>query len=312
MSRVLVTGGAGFIGSHLCRHLLERGRSVLCVDNLSSGSESNVAELMPDGRFKFVNHDIANFVCTDDISAIFNLACPASPVQYQKDPVATTRTAVLGTMNMLETARRNNCPMLQASTSEVYGDPHVHPQTEDYWGNVNPVGVRSCYDEGKRCAESLCMDYHRQYGVKVKVIRIFNTYGPRMAFNDGRVVSNFIAQSLNGEPITVYGDGAQTRSFMYVDDLVDAMFRVMRTPDDFTGPVNIGNPCETSVLTLARKIVSMTGSRSEIILRDLPLDDPQRRRPDISLAIRTLGRGQPIVPLEVGLQKTIEYMKLNK
>lgn len=311
MSRVLVTGGAGFIGSHLCRHLLERGRSVLCVDNLSSGSESNVAELMPDGRFKFVNHDIANFVCTDDISAIFNLACPASPVQYQKDPVATTRTAVLGTMNMLETARRNNCPMLQASTSEVYGDPHVHPQTEDYWGNVNPVGVRSCYDEGKRCAESLCMDYHRQYGVKVKVIRIFNTYGPRMAFNDGRVVSNFIAQSLNGEPITVYGDGAQTRSFMYVDDLVDAMFRVMRTPDDFTGPVNIGNPCETSVLSLARKIVSMTGSRSEIILRDLPLDDPQRRRPDISLAIRTLGGWQPIVPLEVGLQKTIEYMKLN-
>lgn len=281
------------------------------MDNLSSGSESNVAELMPDGRFKFVNHDIANFVCTDDISAIFNLACPASPVQYQKDPVATTRTAVLGTMNMLETARRNNCPMLQASTSEVYGDPHVHPQTEDYWGNVNPVGVRSCYDEGKRCAESLCMDYHRQYGVKVKVIRIFNTYGPRMAFNDGRVVSNFIAQSLNGEPITVYGDGAQTRSFMYVDDLVDAMFRVMRTPDDFTGPVNIGNPCETSVLTLARKIVSMTGSRSEIILRDLPLDDPQRRRPDISLAIRTLGGWQPIVPLEVGLQKTIEYMKLN-
>ena len=311
MSRVLVTGGAGFIGSHLCRHLLERGRSVLCVDNLSSGSESNVAELMPDGRFKFVNHDIANFVCTDDISAIFNLACPASPVQYQKDPVATTRTAVLGTMNMLETARRNNCPMLQASTSEVYGDPHVHPQTEDYWGNVNPVGVRSCYDEGKRCAESLCMDYHRQYGVKVKVIRIFNTYGPRMAFNDGRVVSNFVAQSLNGEPITVYGDGAQTRSFMYVDDLVDAMFRVMRTPDDFTGPVNIGNPCETSVLSLARKIVSMTGSRSEIILRDLPLDDPQRRRPDISLAIRTLGGWQPIVPLEVGLQKTIEYMKLN-
>ena len=285
---------------------------MLCVDNLSSGSESNVAELMPDGRFKFVNHDIANFVCTDDISAIFNLACPASPVQYQKDPVATTSTAVLGTMNMLETARRNNCPMLQASTSEVYGDPHVHPQTEDYWGNVNPVGVRSCYDEGKRCAESLCMDYHRQYGVKVKVIRIFNTYGPRMAFNDGRVVSNFIAQSLNGEPITVYGDGAQTRSFMYVDDLVDAMFRVMRTPDDFTGPVNIGNPCETSVLTLARKIVSMTGSRSEIILRDLPLDDPQRRRPDISLAIRTLGGWQPIVPLEVGLQKTIEYMKLNK
>ena len=285
---------------------------MLCVDNLSSGSESNVAELMPDGRFKFVNHDIANFVCTDDISAIFNLACPASPVQYQKDPVATTRTAVLGTMNMLETARRNNCPMLQASTSEVYGDPHVHPQTEDYWGNVNPVGVRSCYDEGKRCAESLCMDYHRQYGVKVKVIRIFNTYGPRMAFNDGRVVSNFIAQSLNGEPITVYGDGAQTRSFMYVDDLVDAMFRVMRTPDDFTGPVNIGNPCETSVLSLARKIVSMTGSRSEIILRDLPLDDPQRRRPDISLAIRTLGGWQPIVPLEVGLQKTIEYMKLNK
>lgn len=284
---------------------------MLCVDNLSSGSESNVAELMPDGRFKFVNHDIANFVCTDDISAIFNLACPASPVQYQKDPVATTRTAVLGTMNMLETARRNNCPMLQASTSEVYGDPHVHPQTEDYWGNVNPVGVRSCYDEGKRCAESLCMDYHRQYGVKVKVIRIFNTYGPRMAFNDGRVVSNFIAQSLNGEPITVYGDGAQTRSFMYVDDLVDAMFRVMRTPDDFTGPVNIGNPCETSVLSLARKIVSMTGSRSEIILRDLPLDDPQRRRPDISLAIRTLGGWQPIVPLEVGLQKTIEYMKLN-
>ena len=285
---------------------------MLCVDNLSSGSESNVAELMPDGRFKFVNHDIANFVCTDDISAIFNLACPASPVQYQKDPVATTRTAVLGTMNMLETARRNNCPMLQASTSEVYGDPHVHPQTEDYWGNVNPVGVRSCYDEGKRCAESLCMDYHRQYGVKVKVIRIFNTYGPRMAFNDGRVVSNFIAQSLNGEPITVYGDGAQTRSFMYVDDLVDAMFRVMRTPDDFTGPVNIGNPCETSVLTLARKIVSMTGSRSEIILRDLPLDDPQRRRPDISLAIRTLGGWQPIVPLEVGLQKTIEYMFSSK
>ena len=282
---------------------------MLCVDNLSSGSESNVAELMPDGRFKFVNHDIANFVCTDDISAIFNLACPASPVQYQKDPVATTRTAVLGTMNMLETARRNNCPMLQASTSEVYGDPHVHTQTEDYWGNVNPVGVRSCYDEGKRCAESLCMDYHQQYGVKVKVIRIFNTYGPRMAFNDGRVVSNFIAQSLNGEPITVYGDGAQTRSFMYVDDLIDAMFRVMRT---FTGPVNIGNPCETSVLSLARKIVSMTGSRSEIILRDLPLDDPQRRRPDISLAIRTLGGWQPIVPLEVGLQKTIEYMKLNK
>ena len=281
------------------------------MDNLSSGSESNVAELMPDGRFKFVNHDIANFVCTDDISAIFNLACPASPVQYQKDPVATTRTAVLGTMNMLETARRSNWPMLQASTSEVSRDPHVHPQTEDYWGNVNPVGVRSCYDEGKRCAESLCMDYHRQYGVKVKVIRIFNTYGPRMAFNDGRVVSNFIAQSLNGEPITVYGDGAQTRSFMYVDDLVDAMFRVMRTPDDFTGPVNIGNPCETSVLSLARKIVSMTGSRSEIILRDLPLDDPQRRRPDISLAIRTLGGWQPIVPLEVGLQKTIEYMKLN-
>lgn len=303
----LVAGGAGFIGSHLCDRLIREGYNVVCVDNLYTGSIRNIRHLMDNPRFSYVHHDVTQPMSYDDVSLIFNLACPASPVHYQKDAVYTTRAAVLGTLNLLDLAMANKCPILQASTSEVYGDPLVHPQTEDYYGNVNPIGVRSCYDEGKRCAESLCMDYHRQYGISVKIVRIFNTYGPRMAMDDGRVVSNFIMQALRGEPLTIYGNGRQTRSFQYVDDLIEAMMRVVRTDNSFTGPVNLGNPEEITVQELALKIIEMTKSQSCIISKPLPRNDPKRRCPDISLATRQLDGWMPRVMVKTGLNKTIEY-----
>ncbi len=305
----LVAGGAGFIGSHLCDRLVEDGYKVLCMDNLYTGRMENIRHLLRNPNFSFVNHDVTNPISYDDISLIFNLACPASPVHYQKDAVYTTKTAVLGTLNLLEVAKANHCPILQASTSEVYGDPLVHPQQEDYYGNVNPVGIRSCYDEGKRCAESLCMDYHRQYGVQVKVIRIFNTYGPRMAKDDGRVVSNFIIQALSGKAITIYGDGLQTRSFQYVDDLIEAMMRVVKTGSSFTGPVNLGNPNEIAVKTLAEMVIALTKSHSHITSKPLPENDPRRRCPDISLATQQLGEWMPTVKIEEGLSKTIKYFE---
>ena len=308
-STVLVAGGAGFVGSHLCDRLIADGYGVVCLDNLYTGSMGNICHLTADGRFSFVEHDVNEPLRMQDVSLVFNLACPASPVHYQKDAVFTTRTAVIGTLNLLELARENGCPLIQASTSEVYGDPTVHPQPESYWGNVNPVGVRSCYDEGKRCAESLCLDYHRQYGVNVKVIRIFNTYGPRMAENDGRVVSNFITQALSGKDITIYGDGTQTRSFHYVDDLIEAMMRVVNIENSFTGPVNIGNPNEIMVGELAKLIVSLTDSNSHIVSMPMPQDDPRCRRPDISLATRLLSGWTPQVHLEEGIRRTIEYFR---
>lgn len=308
-STVLVAGGAGFVGSHLCDRLIADGYGVVCLDNLYTGSMGNICHLTADGRFSFVEHDVNEPLRMQDVSLVFNLACPASPVHYQKDAVFTTRTAVIGTLNLLELARENGCPLIQASTSEVYGDPTVHPQPESYWGNVNPVGVRSCYDEGKRCAESLCLDYHRQYGVNVKVIRIFNTYGPRMAENDGRVVSNFITQALSGKDITIYGDGTQTRSFQYVDDLIEAMMRVVNIDNSFTGPVNIGNPNEIMVGELAKLIVSLTDSNSHIVSMPMPQDDPRCRRPDISLATRLLSGWTPQVHLEEGIRRTIEYFR---
>lgn len=307
--KALVAGGAGFIGSHLCDRLIKDGYGVLCLDNLYTGRMDNIRHLLQNSSFSFVSHDVTMPAAYDDISVIFNLACPASPAHYQKDAVYTTKAAVLGTLNLLEVARENNCPILQASTSEVYGDPLVHPQTEDYYGNVNPIGIRSCYDEGKRCAESLCMDYHRQYGVQVKIIRIFNTYGPRMAKNDGRVVSNFIIQALRGEDITIYGDGSQTRSFQYVDDLIEAMMRVVKTGDNFTGPVNLGNPNEVTIKSLAEMVMSLTKSHSSIISKPLPQNDPRRRCPDISLAARQLNGWTPKVNIEDGLKKTIDYFR---
>ena len=303
--RVLVTGGAGFIGSHLCERLLQRGCDVLCVDNFYTGTKRNIEALLSNPYFELIRHDIT-FPLYLEVDEIYNLACPASPVHYQHDPVQTTKVNVHGAINVLGLAKRLKVRALQASTSEVYGDPAVHPQVESYWGNVNPIGPRACYDEGKRCAETLFFDYHRQLGLEIKVARIFNTYGPRMHPNDGRVVSNFIVQALKGEPITIFGDGSQTRSFCYVDDLVEAMLRLMGTPKDVTGPMNLGNPDEYTMLELAERVIELTGSRSQIVFRSLPADDPRRRKPDITLAREHLG-WQPSVPLREGLKCTVEY-----
>ncbi len=305
--RILVTGGAGFLGSHLCEKLLAEGAEVLCVDNYFTGTKNNIISLLSNPRFELMRHDVT-FPLYVEVDEIYNLACPASPIHYQHDPVQTTKTSVHGAINMLGLAKRIDAKILQASTSEVYGDPEVHPQVENYWGNVNPIGVRSCYDEGKRCAETLFFDYHRQHELKIKVMRIFNTYGPRMHPDDGRVVSNFIVQSLNDEPITIYGDGKQSRSFCYVDDLVDAMIALMNTSDDITGPINVGNPKEFTIHELAQTIKNIIGSSSEIILKPLPSDDPKQRQPDISLAQSTLG-WQPTVELQQGLVKTIDYFR---
>lgn len=305
----LVAGGAGFIGSHLCRRLLQEGRQVVCIDNLQTGDIRNIQPLINHPQFRFVNHDIVEpYTGLERIDEIYNLACPASPIHYQDDPIHTTKSCVIGTLNLLELAQKHSCTFLQASTSEVYGDASVHPQPESYWGNVNPIGLRSCYDIGKRCAESLCMDFHRKHGVKVKIIRIFNTYGPRMAIGDGRVVSNFIVQALSDKPITIYGDGSHTRSFQYVDDLIDGMMRMMQTEDDFTGPINLGNPDERSVRELAELVVRLTGSKSQLTFLPMPPDDPHHRQPDITLA-KTILRWKPMVPLEEGLIQTIEYFK---
>jgi UDP-glucuronate decarboxylase len=303
--RILVTGGAGFLGSHLCERLVAQGHEVLCVDNYFTGRRGNVAHLIDGPGFELMRHDVT-FPLYVEVDEIYNLACPASPVHYQFDPVQTTKTSVHGAINMLGLAKRVRAKLLQASTSEVYGDPSVHPQTEDYWGNVNPIGPRSCYDEGKRCAETLCFDYRRQHGLGIKVVRIFNTYGPRMHPDDGRVVSNFIVQALKGEPITIYGDGSQTRSFGYVDDLIEGFLKMMASPDAVTGPINIGNPGEFTILALAEKVLALTGSRSEIVRRPLPENDPMQRRPDISRA-KALLDWAPTVPLETGLQRTIAY-----
>ncbi|MDF1594284.1 MAG: SDR family oxidoreductase [Desulfobacterales bacterium] len=302
---VLVTGGAGFLGSHLCERLLQEGSDVICVDNFYTGSKRNIVHLLKDPYFELLRHDIT-FPLYLEVDEIYNLACPASPIHYQNDPVQTTKVNVHGSINMLGLAKRIKAKILQASTSEVYGDPAVHPQPETYHGNVNCIGPRSCYDEGKRCAETLFFDYHRQHRLKIKVARIFNTYGPRMHPNDGRVVSNFILQALRNKPITIYGDGRQTRSFCYVDDLIDGLIRLMNSPDDVTGPVNIGNPDEFSILDLAQKVIQLIGSKSEIIFQPLPQDDPRQRRPDISLAKKQLG-WEPRLKLEDGLKKTIEY-----
>lgn len=304
---MLVTGGAGFLGSHLCDRLISHGHDVLCVDNFFTGSKRNVEHLLGHPRFELMRHDVT-FPLYVEVDQIYNLACPASPVHYQHDPVQTTKTSVHGAINLLGLAKRLGATILQASTSEVYGDPELHPQPESYWGKVNPIGVRSCYDEGKRCAETLFFDYHRQHGVRIKVVRIFNTYGPRMHPNDGRVVSNFIVQALRGEDITIYGTGAQTRSFCYVDDLVEAMIGVMDTPSGFTGPINIGNPGEFSMLALAEKIIERTGSKSRLLHLPLPADDPKQRRPDISLAKSVLG-WEPKIHLDAGLDKTISYFQ---
>ena len=305
--KILVTGGAGFLGSHLCERLLSQGHHVLCVDNYFTGSKANLLSLMSNPQFEALRHDVT-FPLYVEVDEIYNLACPASPVHYQFDPVQTTKTSVHGAINMLGLAKRVKARILQASTSEVYGDPEIHPQTEDYWGKVNPIGIRSCYDEGKRCAETLFFDYWRQHNISIKVVRIFNTYGPRMHPNDGRVVSNFIVQALNGQDITIYGDGQQTRSFCYVDDLVSALIMMMESRLDFTGPVNIGNPSEFTMLELAEKIIDLTSSKSKIVHRPLPQDDPRQRRPDISLADRELG-WKPTIELDEGLRKTIAYFK---
>lgn len=303
--RILVTGGAGFLGSHLCERLLSDGHDVLCVDNFFTGTKKNVLHLFDDHRFEMMRHDVT-FPLYVEVDEIYNLACAASPINYQLDPVQTTKTSVHGAINMLGLAKRLRATILQASTSEVYGDPTVHPQSEDYWGHVNPTGVRSCYDEGKRCAETLFFDYYRQHGLSIKVARIFNTYGPRMHPDDGRVVSNFIVQALQGEPITIYGNGSQTRSFCYVDDLIEALIGLMMTPADFPGPVNIGNPEEVSILALAEKVIDLIGSKSKIVFKPLPSDDPKQRSPDIALAKEKLDWG-PTVPLEEGLMRTIAY-----
>jgi len=305
--RTLVTGGAGFLGSHLCERLLAAGEDVLCVDNYFTGTKANIAHLLADPHFELMRHDVT-FPLYVEVDRIYNLACPASPVHYQHDPVQTTKTSVHGAINMLGLAKRVKARILQASTSEVYGDPEVHPQPESYWGRVNPVGLRSCYDEGKRCAETLFFDYWRQHRLQIKVVRIFNTYGPRMHPNDGRVVSNFIVQALRGEDLTLFGDGSQTRSFCYVDDLIEAMLRVMQTPADFTGPINIGNPGEFTMLELAEMVLRLTGSRSRIAFKPLPSDDPRQRRPDISLAQSAIA-WEPQIPLEDGLARTIDYFR---
>jgi len=303
--RILVTGGAGFLGSHLCERLLADGHDVLCVDNFFTGTKDNIVHLIGNPHFEVLRHDVT-FPLYVEVDEIYNLACPASPIHYQFDPVQTTKTSVHGAINMLGLAKRVKAKIMQASTSEVYGDPQVHPQKEDYWGHVNPIGFRSCYDEGKRCAETLFFDYRRQHNLRIKVARIFNTYGPRMHPNDGRVVSNFIVQALKGEPITVYGNGKQTRSFCYVDDLIEAFIRLMNTPDDFTGPVNLGNPREFTIRELAEQVIALTGSKSQIVSKPLPSDDPMQRCPDITLAKRSLG-WEPTVNLEKGLVATIRY-----
>jgi UDP-glucuronate decarboxylase len=305
--RILVTGAAGFLGSHLCERLVDQGHEVLGIDNYFTGRRANVAHLLSRPNFELMRHDVTLplFVEVDEI---YNLACPASPIHYQHDPVQTTKTSVHGAINMLGLAKRTGAKILQASTSEVYGDPEQHPQTEEYWGNVNPIGPRSCYDEGKRCAETLFFDYHRQNGVKIKVMRIFNTYGPRMHPEDGRVVSNFIVQALTGQPITIYGDGQQTRSFCYVDDLIEGMIRLMNSSDEVTGPINIGNPGEFTIRELAEKVVEMVGADAGLVFRDLPVNDPMQRKPDIAKAQRILG-WEPNIPLEQGLEKTIEYFR---
>jgi UDP-glucuronate decarboxylase len=307
MARILITGGAGFIGSHLAERLLAEGNEVIALDNFFTGSRRNVHHLLDNPNFELVRHDVIEPILLE-VDHIYHMACPASPVHYQYNPVKTIKTSVMGTINMLGMAKRTRARLLMASTSEVYGDPKVHPQTEDYWGNVNPIGIRSCYDEGKRVAETLCMDYHRQNGVDVKIIRIFNTYGPRMAENDGRVVSNFIVQALKNESITVYGDGQQTRSFCYVDDLVEGIIRMMtQSPADFPGPVNLGNPGEFTILELAEQVIKLTGSQSKIVRLPLPSDDPTQRRPDLTLAKAKLNNWEPAVNLEHGLKQTIAY-----
>jgi UDP-glucuronate decarboxylase len=305
--RCAVTGGAGFLGSHLCDRLINDGRDVLCVDNLYTGSKRNIVELLSNPYFELSRHDIT-YPLYVEVDEIYNLACPASPIHYQNDPVQTTKVNVHGSINMLGLAKRLKVKILQASTSEVYGDPKVHPQKESYWGHVNPIGTRSCYDEGKRCAETLFFDYHRQHKLKIKVARIFNTYGPRMHPNDGRVVSNFIVQALRNKPITIYGQGSQTRSFCYVDDLIEGFIRLMNSPGSFTGPVNLGNPGEFTILELAEKVKEQTGSKSELVFKPLPQDDPIMRKPDISLAKEVLG-WEPKVPLDEGLRKTIDYFE---
>ncbi|WP_298365002.1 UDP-glucuronic acid decarboxylase family protein [uncultured Bradyrhizobium sp.] len=307
MAKVLVTGGAGFLGSHLCERLIGQGHDVLCVDNYFTGSRANIAHLIGNPRFEMMRHDVT-FPLYVEVDQIYNLACPASPIHYQFDPVQTTKTSVHGAINMLGLAKRVKAKILQASTSEVYGDPEIHPQVESYWGHVNPIGLRSCYDEGKRCAETLFFDYWRQHGLRIKVVRIFNTYGPRMHPNDGRVVSNFIVQALGGNDITIYGDGRQTRSFCYVDDLIEAMIRTMNTPNDFTGPINIGNPREFTIRELAEQVIAMTGSRSKLVFAPLPSDDPRQRQPDISLARSVLG-WEPTIDLGRGLERTIDYFR---
>lgn len=307
MKRILVSGGAGFIGSHLCTRLVNEGHDVICLDNFFTGSKDNIKHLMGNHHFEVVRHDVT-YPYSAEVDEIYNLACPASPIHYQHDPIQTAKTSVMGAINMLGLAMRLDAKILQASTSEVYDDPIIHPQPESYWGNVNPVGYRSCYDEGKRCAETLFMDYYRQNQTRIKIIRIFNTYGPRMLPNDGRVVSNFIIQALNNEDITIYGDGKQTRSFQYIDDLIEGMVRMMDTEDDFTGPINIGNPNEFPVLELAERVIRMTGSTSKIVFKPLPTDDPKQRQPDIKLAKEKLG-WQPTVELEDGLKRMIEYFK---
>ncbi len=304
---ILVTGGGGFLGSHLCKRLLDEGNDVLCVDNFFTGRKRNIRRLLDNPHFELIRHDVT-FPLYLEVDEIYNLACPASPIHYQHDPVQTTKTSVHGAINMLGLAKRLRAKILQASTSEVYGDPNIHPQTEDYWGNVNPIGPRSCYDEGKRCAETLFFDYHRQHDLQIKVIRIFNTYGPHMHPNDGRVVSNFIVQALQNKDITIYGDGSQTRSFCYVDDLIDGMVRMMNTGDDVTGPVNLGNPQERTIRELAELIIKLTGSSSKLITMDLPADDPKKRRPNIQRAKQLLD-WQPKTPIERGLERTIAYFR---
>jgi len=308
MKRILVTGGAGFVGSHLCRRLLKENNEVICLDNYFTGHKRNIVDMLGNPYFEVVRHDITSPYFAE-VDEIYNLACPASPVHYQYNPIKTMKTSVIGAINVLGLAKRVSAKVLQASTSEIYGDPHVHPQTEDYWGNVNPIGIRSCYDEGKRCAETLFMDYHRQNDIKVKIIRIFNTYGPAMNPNDGRVVSNFIVQALKGEDITIYGDGQQTRSFQYVDDLVEGIIRMMNSDDNFVGPVNLGNPNEFTMLQLAKAVLEITGSQSKFIHLPMPQDDPKQRQPDISLAYNKLDNWKPTVELNEGLKLTIKYFK---
>lgn len=303
--RILITGGAGFLGSHLCERLLNEGNEIFCLDNFFTGTKENVAHLIDNPYFEIIRHDV-EFPLHIEVDEIYNLACPASPPHYQHNPIHTNKTSVLGAINMLGLANRQNAKIMQASTSEVYGDPHVHPQTEDYWGNVNPIGIRSCYDEGKRCAETLFFDYHREHNLKIKVARIFNTYGPNMHPHDGRVVSNFIIQALKGEDITIYGDGSQSRSFCYVDELIDGFIRLMASDESFTGPVNLGNPVEFTIKELAEKIIEMTGSKSKLSLNPLPQDDPKQRQPSIELAKKELN-WEPRIKLEEGLKKTINY-----